>query len=95
MDGEVEPQDLESWAEKVQGNPGVVWHMEEDGCWEAVAKMKRITPTITNHKGPTGLWIELHHSASRQFKYPVRCRHHECPGPAYIRPVYIHLHGMG
>ena len=31
--------------------------------------------------------------AIKRSKHPFRCKDHKCPGPAALRPVYIHLHG--
>ena len=96
-DGEATTADLDLWEEDAQGDPSVVWHTgeEPDGYRETIAAMERITLTIAYHKGPTRLWIELQPSAVRQFRYPVRCKYHECPGPTCFKPLDIHLHRSG
>ena len=50
----------------------------------------------TDHHLPQGTdWAVDRASAISRQAVQVKCKHHECPGPTWVRPVYIHLHGTG
>ena len=50
---------------------------------------------IGHHPPHRTNWTVDRASAISRQAVQVKCKHHECPGPTWVRPVYIHLHGTG
>ena len=58
--------------------------------WEKVDQQTGHRVIATRRKPPEGLrWLEIKPQGVAKFRYMIRCKHHDCPGPPNKGTLYL------
>ena len=88
-------QSAEERYRKLTGNT-IMWSDEgpTDQYWDHTAGLPETTVDITTALGPHGRWVDIGRAALSAYRYHIKCKHHECPGPYGATDAFVHVHGQ-